>query len=823
MIRTVILACSCVLALSSIAQNIIISEKDKIRAKDLVDKMTLDEKISYLSGETSFSLRPIERLGIPRILLADGPQGIRNHCEHSTLYPCGILAAATWNRDIIYRYGEGLGDDARARGVGILLGPGVNIYRSPLNGRNFEYMGEDPYLTSEIACKYIEGVQSKGVIATIKHFAGNNQEWSRHHVSSDIDERTLNEIYFPAFRKAVEKAGVGAVMNSYNLLNGVHSTENPWLNITVLRDGWGFDGILMSDWSSVYSTVNTLNSGLDLEMPHGVFFADSLVLQAIKDGKVDERTIDNKVMHLLQTFSAFGLLDLQQIDNSIPLDNLNSRLTALETAREGIVLLKNEEDVLPLKGTTLILGSNCDTIVSGGGSGAVSAFSITPLSKAMSLIDRGSMIIDNNDLFVDVTPWFYADSTFTIKGFRGDYFTNMKFENEPANQRVDDSINFNYGYKGPLEGFPDDRFSIRWKSYYLPESDEDLMITVGGDDGYRLWINDSIVAQHWGNHSYSQRSVSYPVFKGKNYKFRLDYFDSAGEGKVNLTVKKINGQLLTQTLKNVDNVVINTGFNGDTEGEGFDRPFGLPDYETDFINFVASINPNVVVVLNSGGAVDLSPWIANVKGLIMAWYPGQEGGTALAEILTGRISPSGKLPFTYYYKLEDSPSFNNYYSNTRNVHSSAKNEEKHVEYKEGIFHGYRGSDRSGIKPIYPFGYGLSYSDFEFSGLELDKIGDNHVKITFNVRNIGLQEASEVAQIYVTDVESSLARPLKELKGFEKIKLKPGESTLVEYVLDEESFSFYDIYNHKFVVEPGEFVISVGNSAENLPLKKSVNL
>ncbi|MDE6071890.1 MAG: beta-glucosidase, partial [Muribaculaceae bacterium] len=294
-----------------------IGEEHKERARELVAAMTLDEKIDYLSGETSFSLRPVKRLGIPRILLADGPQGIRNHCEHSTLYPCGIMLASTWNRDLARRYGESLGNDARARGVGILLGPGVNMYRSPLCGRNFEYMGEDPFLTSEMALGYINGVQSRGVIATIKHFAGNNQEWNRHHASSDIDERTLNEIYFPAFRKAVQRGGVGAVMNSYNLLNGVHATENRWLDTDVLRDTWGFDGILMSDWTSVYSTVNAANAGLDLEMPKGVFYTRPLIKEAIATGRITEENIDQKVEHLLSTFIAFGLLDRDQKDSSI--------------------------------------------------------------------------------------------------------------------------------------------------------------------------------------------------------------------------------------------------------------------------------------------------------------------------------------------------------------------------------------------------------------------------------------------------------------------------------------------------------------------------
>lgn len=801
-----------------------ISEADKARAKELVSQMTLGEKISYISGETSFSLRPIERLGIPRILLADGPQGIRNHCKHSTLYPCGLLAAATWNRDAIFRYGESLGDDARARGVGILLGPGVNIYRSPLCGRNFEYMGEDPFLTSEIACEYISGVQSRGVISTVKHFAANNQEWSRHHASSDVDERTLNEIYFPAFRKAVQKAGVGAVMNSYNLLNGVHATENRWLNTDVLRDAWGFDGLLMSDWTSVYSTVGAANSGLDLEMPKGVFFTDSLLRAAIAEGRVSEKEIDRKVEHMLQTFSAFGLLDrADNKDTAIPLDYEPSRLTALNAAREGIVLLKNEGDILPLKGRTVVLGTNADTIVSGGGSGAVYPFAISPLSRALPAMSRKASFLPETAIYADILSEIFSDSTMTHRGLTGRYFKNQKFEGTPAMERIDEAVNFDYGYGAPAEGFPTDGFSATWEGYYFPSRDEMLKIGVGGDDGYRLSINDSVVAAHWGNHSYSERVVSYPVKKGERYKMRLDYFDASGGAKVALNLTRLDRESLEKALKRVDNVVYCTGFNGDTEGEGFDRPFALPEYEEQFICSLAELCPNLVVVLNSGGAVDLTRWGASAKALLMAWYPGQEGGTALAEILTGRISPSGKLPITYDRILAENPAAGNYYPNRTKVRSTESKECAHVEYKEGIFGGYRGYNRDNRQPLYPFGYGLSYSTFDFSDLQLQKMGEDRVEVSFTLTNTGKREASEVAQVYVSDVEASAPRPVKELKGFEKLKLKPGESRRVSVMLDSEAFSFYDLSQHCFVLEPGEFIISVGNSSANLPLSQTITL
>jgi len=793
------------------------------RAHDIVEKMTLDEKIACLGGKTSFSLRGVPRLGVPEILLADGPQGIRNHAPHSTLYPSGILAAATWNRDIMTRYGESLGNDARARGVGILLGPGVNIYRSPLCGRNYEYMGEDPYLTSEMAVRYINGVQSKGVIATVKHFAGNNQEWSRHHVSSDIDERTLHEIYFPAFRKAVKEAGVGAVMNSYNLLNGVHATENRWLNIDILRKLWGFRGILMSDWTSVYSTVNAAAAGLDLEMPKPVHFKPEPIKEALANGRITEEMIDTKVEHMLATFIAFGLLDRVQKDTSIPLDYPESRKTALDVAREGIVLLKNEGNLLPLKGRTLVLGPNCDTIMSGGGSGSVSPFSVTSVAKGLKGLRKNTVVLSETKLYKDISKVIFTDSTCAERGFKGRYYKNQKMEGTPDFVRTDSIIRFLWEYERPLPDFPEDHFSVSWSGYYRADKDGVIKIRISGDDGYRVIINGKTVTGDWGNHALSSREVEYEVEKGEGYDIRVDYFDNISSANIICSLGLLDEETLNRELRKADNVVYCTGFHSGTEGEGFDRSFSLPAFQEKFINRLASVNPNMTVVLNAGGNINFAPWEKAAKGILMAWYPGQEGGQAIAEILTGKISPSGKLPISMERELKDNPSYSNYYANREKTRSTDTRECAHVEYREGIFHGYRGYDRNGIKPLYPFGFGLGYSSFEFSDLNLKPLGDNRVEVSFTLRNTGKMEASEVAQVYVTDDECRVPRPVKELKGFEKVTLKPGKSQRVSVILDEGAFSFYDLDLHDFTVEPGTFTISVGNSSANLPLAGKITL
>ena len=366
-------ALTCILAMGATAQEI--TKECKERAAKLVEQMTLDEKIDYISGATDgFHIRAIDRLGIPEIRMADGPQGVRNNTK-STLFACGVAAAATWNQTLAYQMGVSLGQDSRARGVHILLGPGVNIYRSPLCGRNFEYMGEDPYLAARTAVNYIEGVQSQGVMATIKHFALNNQEYDRHHVSSDADERTINEIYFPTFKAAVEEAHVGSVMTSYNLVNNVHASASPFLIRENLKGKWAFDGFVMSDWTSTYSTLECIKGGLDLEMPRAQYFKKELIKPLIESGVVTEAEIDEKVCNILQTLIAFDFLDRPQLDKNISEDNQYSRETAYKMASESAVLLKND-GILPLKPgrktKTVILGPNADVIPCGGGSGKVS-------------------------------------------------------------------------------------------------------------------------------------------------------------------------------------------------------------------------------------------------------------------------------------------------------------------------------------------------------------------------------------------------------------------------------------------------------------------
>lgn len=812
--------CMCVAVVSSGAQNVnkhFISSDDEKRAKELVAQMTLEEKIDYISGLRSFYIRSVPRLGIPEIRMADGPCGVRNNTK-STLYPCGICSAASWNRDAVETLGRGLATDAKARGVDIMLGPGVNIYRSPLCGRNYEYFGEDPYLSGETAKAYIIGMQDEGVMATVKHFAANNQEYARHSVSSDVDERTLHEIYFPAFRKAVQEAGVGAVMDSYNPVNGVHATENPWMNIEVLRNQWGFNGILMSDWTSTYSTMGIANGGLDLEMPKGVFFTQEKLKAAIENGVVREADIDLKVQHILQTLISFGFLDKHATENKTVAEECAfSREAALNVAREGIVMLKNESLPLAKKSKILVMGPNADRVVTGGGSGFVTPISSVSVYQGLVNLKgaKNVALLSDDVLYEDIIPSIYTDASRTQQGFKGVYYSKLKFEGEPVMERVDSDIRFFWKYGSPCKGIPDDKFSVSWDGVYRAETDGTLRFRMSGDDGYRLYVDGKLVGGDWGNHSLSSRSAFVDVQAGKDYRLRFEFFDNAGEATVTFEAGLLNTKKLYDSLKKAGAVVYCGGFESNIEGEGFDRGFELPFDQRRMLGMISAAHDNVNVVLNAGGGVDFNGWSEGVESVLMAWYPGQEGGTAVAEILTGRISPSGKLPISIENSWNDNPVRHSYYENAK--------QSKHVEYTEGVFVGYRGYDRSGKTPRYPFGFGLSYTTFEYSNLSVTVAGENEVIVEFDVRNSGKMDASEVVQVYVGDCEASVPRPCRELKGYDKISLRKGESKQVRIILDKYAFAYYDVDIHDFRVEPGKFRIFAGASSANLPLSCEIEI
>lgn len=793
-----------------------ITEQAKQRAAELVAKMTLEEKLDYIGGYNAFYIRAIPRLGIPEIRMADGPQGVRNNTK-STMFASGIAVASTWNRNAVYNMGVGLGQDCRARGVHILLGPGVNIYRSPLCGRNFEYFGEDPYLAAQTAVQYVKGVQSQGAMACIKHYAANNQEWDRHHVSSDVDERTLHEIYLPAFRAAVEQAGVGSLMASYNMINNVHATENRYLNIEVLRQMWGFEGILMSDWNATYSAINAANGGLDLEMPSGKLMNNAYLTKPIADGLVDIRTIDAKVQNILQTLIAFGFFDRPQKDPSIGERNPFSDNAALELARNGVVMLKND-GILPLKrGKVAVGGMHANSIPTGGGSGFVHPFETCSVTEGMSQM-KGYKVVSTSDVVTYNVENLYTSADLATAGLKAEYFNNIKLEGAPVYTAIESTIDNNWGKNSPQPGVVNEnKFAIRWSGVYCCDTDQAVIFSLRGDDGYRMFIDDKLVMGDWRDHSISERSYTFNAKANKKYNVRIEYYDSGSDARVHLCIhNKSYVANNAKTLAAADAVILCVGFDSTTEKEDMDRTFELPYGQGEIIKQVAAINPNVIVVVNSGGGFEAASWMDSAKAILLAWYPGQEGGQAIAEILTGKLSPSGRLPISIERKLEDNPTWGSYYHNLDVV--VRNNPYKRVNYKEGIFLGYRGYDRKEVKPLFPFGFGMSYTTFEYKNLKVSSCEKGYL-VEFDVTNTGKMDAAEVAQVYIGYNDTTVPHPVKELKGYDKVTIKAGATHHFAISIPRSDLQYYDIVSRSMVDGSQDISIYVGASAEDIKLTK----
>ncbi len=798
------------------------------RVDSILAKMTLDEKIEMLGGVNDLYTRPIPRLGVPSLRMSDGPMGVHDY-GLTTAYPAGIALAASWDVDLAERFGTAMGKDSRARGVHFILGPGMNIYRAPMNGRNFEYFGEDPFLASRMAVGVIQGIQGQSVIATAKHFAGNNSEFARMTLNSDIDERTLREIYLPAFEASVKEGHVGAVMDAYNLVNGSYMTQNAHLNNEILKKEWGFDGIVMSDWGGTHDGVAAANGGLDLEMPSPSFMNRDTLLPALKNGKISEATLDDKIRRILSKAIEFGFFDKPQSDPDIPTLSQEGRQVALEMARGGMVLLKNAGNLLPLDEnkvkTIAVIGPDAyPAVISGGGSAESKPFNAVSYLEGISnrLGTKAKVLYA-----VDIPPLdeVFENSDFVTapdgeNGLKGEYFSNEELKGTPALVRTDKHVHFDWGEGSFAPGEPVDHFSIRWTGYFVPKETGDYKFYTSSDDGARLYVEDQIAIDDWTPHAQTMDVAARHLEAGHAYKIRLEYFDSVSTAIMGFGVTRAEAYVGRETkplAAKADAVIICVGFDPKTEGEGFDRPFQLPGGQDELIRQISAVNKNVIVVLNAGGNVDMNPWIEKVPAVLHGWYPGQEGGVALAQILFGDFSPSGKLPASFERSWEDNPASHSYYPDKGG---------SHVQYSEGIFLGYRHYDRSSTKPLFAFGYGLSYTTFAYSNLSVTpQMGDlnNPVVVSFEVRNTGQREAAEVAELYVGDSHARVPRPVKELKGFAKVNLKPGETRRVTLELNRRAFSYYDVEKHDWSADPGDFAILVGGSSDNLQLRGKFTL
>ena len=799
------------------------------RVEAILKRMTLEEKIDTIGGVNAFYLRGNPRLGLPELKMADGPFGIRKSGP-STTYAGGIALAASWDVDLARRVGETIGRDARARGVHFLLAPAVNIYRAPLCGRNFEYFGEDPFLASRMAVAYIKGVQSQGVSATIKHFLGNNSEFDRHHTSSEMDERTMREIYLPTFEAAVREARVGAIMDSYNLVNGVHMTENQRLNSQVVKQEWGFDGIIMSDWDATYDGVAAANAGLDLEMPSGKFMNRATLIPAIEQGRVSVATIDDKIRRILRTAIRFGWLDREQTDRTWPLFSAEGRTLALETARASMVLLKNQGNWLPLdkgkiKSVAAIGPDAYPAVPVGGGSAQASPFAA--VSYLQGLIDglAGSATVTWSRGLVPLaeifeTTVFATAATGGQAGLKAEYFDNPDLAGTAALTRVDEHVSFSWDRPNGWPTGQGRAGSARWTGYFIPTTSGAYRFAASsyGLNEYRLFVDDKPAVDR----TTQPQPIAVATLKlqaGRAYAIRLEYLHRDHHAGLGMGVRKVSDLIDPAAQKlaaAADLAVVLAGFDPSNESEGSDRSFQLPAGQDELIDMVRGANKNTIVVVTSGGGVDMTRWVDGIRAIVQAWYPGQEGGTALAQLLFGDFSPSGKLPSTFEREFEDSAAFSNY----------APQADKRIRYSEGVFLGYRHFDRVKTRPLFPFGHGLSYTTFKFSGLTVAPtvMPDNGmVTVAFDVTNTGKREGAEVAQLYVGDGHAPVPRPVKELKGFAKVSLRPGESKRVSIALDRRALSYFDETAKQWKAAPGDFEVLVGSSAQQIELRGKLSL
>jgi len=816
------------------------------RVEDLLSKMTLEEKVSMLAGTDNWHTRSIERLGIPALKVTDGPHGTRtmsdddpNYTMPGTCYPTGVSMGATWNTELIERVGVALGEETRAKGCAIILGPCVNIQRSPLAGRNFESFSEDPYLAARLAVAYINGVQSQNIGTSVKHFALNNSEFERFTISSEAGERVIREIYLPAFRAAVEDSQPWTVMCSYNKINGTYASENKYLLTDILKTEWRFEGFVVSDWGAVHSTVPAANAGLDLEMPGPArFFGDELV-SAVNNGEVSEEVIDDKVRRILRIVVKSGAFDEARTVSEESSNTPEHRKLAREAAGEAIILLKNKDNILPLNkesiGSIAVIGPNADEArIEGGGSSRVSPYyAVTPLEGLRKQCGDSVKISYEpgcrNNRF---TPLFNLEYLVPGggeegNGLTGEYFNNNDLAGEPVLTRLDKEFALRWGGlaggTSPGPNVDKDDFSIRWTGMFVAHESGKYRFGLLTDGLGRIYIDSELVVNKWTGDEVmaelmfrGERVGEFSMEAGKSYNIKVEYRRNPEREwpirRIRLGCEiPLPGDPMARAADiaaQSDVALVFVGTSEEYESEGFDREdMDLPGAQVELIETVAKANKNTIVVLNNGSPVVMEQWIDKVAGVVEAWFPGQECGNAIADVLFGEVNPSGKLAETFSRRIEDNPAYINY-----------PGESGKVLYGEGIFVGYRYYDAKKIEPLFPFGYGLSYTTFEYSNLRIStpnlRMGEK-LNVTVDVKNTGTREGKEVVQLYVRDVESSLVRPPKELKGFSKINLSPGETKTVNFSPGKEDLSFYDPDLKQWVAEPGEFEVLVGSSSRDI--------
>jgi beta-glucosidase len=833
------------------------------RVKDLLSRMTLEEKVAQVECsmkdiEAPGALSPDGLGGLACVLRGDGPQAgaekanriqklalgktrlgipiiIHDEALHGILarggtsFPQAIALAATWNPELMERVAQVIGRETRTRGIRQVLSPVVNIARDVRWGRTEETYGEDPFLTSAMSEAFCHGVEGQGVITTPKHYAANVGDGGRDSNAIHFSERLLREVYFPGFKACFQRGGAQSVMAAYNSIDGIPCSANDWLLTDVLRKEWGFQGFVVSDYGSVAGIWNmhhtaatekeaaaqALEAGLDMELPE-IFIYGQPLRQALREGLVSETVLDRAVSRILTAKFRLGLFDQPYVDPAEAAranDSAEHRALALEAARQSIVLLKNENGTLPLKKdikTIALLGPCADAERLGGYSG----FGIKVVSILEGLKDRlaeGTKVVFAEGCKLESSPLPIipaaflrpSDATPEAQGLKGEYFNNKDLSGAPAVVRIDPGINFDWANGAPDPKIDPDNFSVRWTGRLLPEKTNDYLLSVTTDDGVRLSLDGKLLLDQWVPRGATTDYVPVRLEAGRAYDLRIEYYENGGYACAFLgwNVEPKEDVLFQQAVdaaRSADAAVVVTGL---VEGEGRDRArLSLPGKQEALIKAVAETGVPTVVVLTGGSAATMEAWEGRVPAIVEAWYPGEEGGHAVADILLGRMNPAGRLPITFPRFEGQVPLYNNPRPTGR---------------------GYDYVDMSG-RPSYPFGYGLSYTNFEYSDLKVDPqtiAPDGTVSVSVAVKNTGERAGEEVIQLYLHDMVSSVSRPIRELRGFQRISLELGETKIVRFALGTEDLAFLD-KNLKTVIEPGTFEIMIGASSEDIKARAS---
>ena len=807
---------------------------DRIEA--LISELTLEEKVSILSGSSAWHTTAVPRLNIPRVKMTDGPIGARGDSVSgatSACFPSASCLSSSWDKDSVEEIAKAIGIEAKSKDADVLLGPTINLHRHPLGGRHFECYSEDPLLTGELASSYVKGVQSVGVSACLKHFIGNDTEYQRHFVSSNIDDRTLRELYLLPFEMGV-KAGSLSVMSAYNQLNNVFCSSNEEILTNILKEEWNFPGYVVSDWGAAQDTIGNANGGLDCEMPGPARSWGENLVKAVNNGKVDEEVVDDKVRRILRVADFTGRLDDPTESPEQSNDLEEDRLLIRTAGSEGMVLLKNDQ-VLPFKKETVkklaVIGPNAlKGQYLGGGSASLNPhYVVHPLEGLKSAFgDSAEINYAKGCHTYKFLPGISSDLFKENDGFKVEFYNGQDFEGSPIETKILKGNKF-----WAMGGFGLDivaqserpSLSVRFSGELQPEHSGEYNFEIFSIGPSKLSINGENLIDNWSSQEpgdaffgmgSAPKREKIKFEKGKTYSLEVEYKWEGRFPAVQIGMQPPDQfDLMEEAInlaKEADAVVLIAGTNSDWETEGNDRAnLDLPSNQNELIETICKLNKNTVVVLNTGSPCEM-PWIDNANAILQCWFPGQEFGNSLADILIGKVNPSGKLPTTFPKKLSDTPAYSTY-----------PGKDLQMDYEEGLFIGYRWYDRESIEPLFPFGHGLSYTSFEYSNLRaIPPKGDSSVAaFEVDITNTGDVAGKEVLQGYISVNESQIERPQKELKKFEKISLEPGETKKVKFELSEKDLSFWSTENNAWQVEPAEYLFSIGASATDI--KDSVSV